>query len=319
MKRSTITNKTTMSVIGVQQSILVGVRTSVGGQDSLQVVQECGDGDFGQQGQVPPVDRQAPRSSVVEVEMVPRVGPKMRPPDRVEALAFGAPTPPFHGSRDLLARAGGRLGVITAVGHGLASLGLPRSAARLGCAKMVERHRRSDKQKANILDGEQRTLEARDEDRGLLSRWLDKTERNAFSRRSSPMALAIFAIEVLASAGFVTLAIAPLPWFVNVLGGVLAGLAIDVIFTGGLDDATPISQCATLIFRQASAWTHYPDQTHGWDTANRGAHTPAVDSECDRAMNIYNRFPICRSDRTTADMRARIAAFITAPSASPAD
>ena len=92
-----------------------------------------------------------------------------------------------------------------------------------------------------------------------------------------------------------------------------------VIFTGGLDDATSISQCATSIFRQASAWTHYPDQTHGWDTANRGAHTPAVDGECNRAMNIYNRFPVCRSDRTTADMRARIAAFINAPSASPTD
>jgi hypothetical protein len=36
-------------------------------------------------------------------------------------------------------------------------------------------------------------------------------------------------------------------------------------------------------------------------------------------MNIYNRFPVCRSDRTTADMRARIAAFINEPSASPAD
>lgn len=83
-----------------------------------------------------------------------------------------------------------------------------------------------------------------------------------------------------------------------------------IVFTGGLDTATPIAECAPAIFRQASAWTHYPDQTHAWDTANRGAHTPAVDGECSRAMNTFNRFPVCRSDRTTADMRARIIAFV---------
>lgn len=83
-----------------------------------------------------------------------------------------------------------------------------------------------------------------------------------------------------------------------------------IVFTGGLDTATPISECSPAIFRQASAWTHYPDQTHAWDTANRGPSRPAADGVCSQALNTLNRFRICRSDRTTADMRARIIAFI---------
>lgn len=85
-----------------------------------------------------------------------------------------------------------------------------------------------------------------------------------------------------------------------------------IVFTGGQDTATPSGECAQAIFRNARSWTHYADQTHAWDVANRGAHTPAVDGECSRAMNTYNRFPICRSDRTTADMRARIISFVEA-------
>ena len=83
-----------------------------------------------------------------------------------------------------------------------------------------------------------------------------------------------------------------------------------IVFTGGLDTATPISECSPAIFRQASAWTHYPDQTHAWDTANRGPSRPAADGVCSQALNTLNRFRICRSDRTTADMRARIIAFL---------
>jgi dienelactone hydrolase len=84
-----------------------------------------------------------------------------------------------------------------------------------------------------------------------------------------------------------------------------------IVFTGGRDTATPISECSLATLRQAQSWIHYPHQTHSWDVANRGAHTPAVDGECSRAMNTFNPFLICRSDRTTADMRAHIIAFVS--------
>lgn len=82
-----------------------------------------------------------------------------------------------------------------------------------------------------------------------------------------------------------------------------------IIFTGGKDTATPISECPAGVLRSASEWVHYPDQTHGWDAANRGAAGKPVDGECGRAMNVYNRFPVCRSNRTTEDMRQRIQEF----------
>lgn len=83
-----------------------------------------------------------------------------------------------------------------------------------------------------------------------------------------------------------------------------------IIFTGGKDTATPISECPTQVLRSAAAWTHYPDQTHGWDVANRGAAGVPIDGDCGRAMNVYNRFPVCRSNRTTEDMRVRIWEFV---------
>lgn len=83
-----------------------------------------------------------------------------------------------------------------------------------------------------------------------------------------------------------------------------------IVFTGGRDTATPIQPCDRGVFSRASQWVHYPDQTHGWDVANRGAHSPAVDGECGRAMTVYNRFPVCRSNATTEDMRQRIRAFV---------
>lgn len=83
-----------------------------------------------------------------------------------------------------------------------------------------------------------------------------------------------------------------------------------IIFTGGKDTATPISECPGGVLRSASEWIHYPDQTHGWDVANRGAAGMPVDGDCGRAMNVYNRFPVCRSNRTTEDMRQRIRKFV---------
>jgi dienelactone hydrolase len=83
-----------------------------------------------------------------------------------------------------------------------------------------------------------------------------------------------------------------------------------LIFTGGQDSATPIAQCPSATLTAASAWVHYPNATHGWDVANRGALSPPIDGECGRAMNVYNRFPVCRSNETTADMRTRMEDFI---------
>ena len=83
-----------------------------------------------------------------------------------------------------------------------------------------------------------------------------------------------------------------------------------IVFTGGKDTATPPDECRKAVFTGASQWINYPSQTHGWDAANRGAHTPAVDGECGRAMNVYNHFPVCRSNATTTDMREKIMSFV---------
>jgi dienelactone hydrolase len=83
-----------------------------------------------------------------------------------------------------------------------------------------------------------------------------------------------------------------------------------LVFTSGKDTATPPERCPTRVFKDATAWTHYPDATHGWDTSNRGAHTPSVDGECGKALNIYNQFAVCRSDAATNDMHTKIKTFI---------
>lgn len=83
-----------------------------------------------------------------------------------------------------------------------------------------------------------------------------------------------------------------------------------IIFTGGKDTATPVDACPSRVFKQAKAWVHYPLATHAWDVANRGADRPAVDGDCGRALNIHNRFAVCRSDSATKDMQDKIKAFI---------
>lgn len=83
-----------------------------------------------------------------------------------------------------------------------------------------------------------------------------------------------------------------------------------IIFTGGKDTATPISQCPRAVLSAAAKWVHYPDQTHGWDVANRGAAGVPVDGECGKALNVYNQFPVCRSNKTTEDMRSGIRGFV---------
>lgn len=83
-----------------------------------------------------------------------------------------------------------------------------------------------------------------------------------------------------------------------------------LVFTSGKDTATPPERCPTRVFKDATAWTHYPDATHGWDTSNRGSHTPSVDGECGKALNICNQFAVCRSDAATNDMHTKIKVFI---------
>jgi dienelactone hydrolase len=84
-----------------------------------------------------------------------------------------------------------------------------------------------------------------------------------------------------------------------------------IVFTGGKDTATPIHQCPGNVFKRSKSWTHYPEATHGWDIANRGASNRSVDGECVKALNIYNQFPICRSDSTTFDMQNKIKKFVS--------
>jgi dienelactone hydrolase len=83
-----------------------------------------------------------------------------------------------------------------------------------------------------------------------------------------------------------------------------------LVFTGGKDSATPSDACPQRVFTQALTWTHYPLATHGWDASNRGAHSPSVDGECSRAMNVLNHFPVCRSDSSTYDMQQKIKNYV---------
>jgi dienelactone hydrolase len=83
-----------------------------------------------------------------------------------------------------------------------------------------------------------------------------------------------------------------------------------LVFTAGDDSATPPSRCPSNVFEQSAGWTHYPTATHGFDTANRGSHTPAVDGECGKAANVYNRFKVCRSDSATFDMQDKVKKFV---------
>lgn len=85
-----------------------------------------------------------------------------------------------------------------------------------------------------------------------------------------------------------------------------------LILTAGNDDATPSSRCPRNVFTHASSWIHYPNVTHSFDIANRGADAPAVDGECQwaRPNTIYKPFKVCRSDSTTFDMHVKVKIFV---------
>ena len=95
-----------------------------------------------------------------------------------------------------------------------------------------------------------------------------------------------------------------------------------IIFTGSEDAATPVSQCNTVkALKSAYAWHHFEGATHAWEAPTEGAGRPSVDGKCSKADNIYNRFPVCRSDKYTEITRREVIAFAqkhgVLPSTSP--
>jgi dienelactone hydrolase len=82
------------------------------------------------------------------------------------------------------------------------------------------------------------------------------------------------------------------------------------VFTGTADTATPTSQCnVDRALKGAYKWTSFEGATHGWDAPTEGAGKPAVDGKCVNALNIYNRFPICRNDKYTEINRKEMLEF----------
>lgn len=73
------------------------------------------------------------------------------------------------------------------------------------------------------------------ESRSLNQLWLTPAEREAFTRRSTAKALAIFLIEYAAVIGFAALAVAPLPIWLNLIAGLIDGYLIGTLFTVGHD------------------------------------------------------------------------------------
>ena len=81
-----------------------------------------------------------------------------------------------------------------------------------------------------------------------------------------------------------------------------------IVFTGGKDTATPISECNQNVFRNAALWKHYPEATHGWDSEN--PTTKPVNGKCNEAKNPYRPYLVCRDDQATYDMRNHIKKYV---------
>ena len=83
------------------------------------------------------------------------------------------------------------------------------------------------------------------------------------------------------------------------------------VFTGTADTATPTSQCnVDRALKGAYKWTSFEGATHAWDTPSGGIGRPGVDGKCSRALNIYNRFAVCRNNQYTDTTRNEIVAFV---------
>jgi dienelactone hydrolase len=81
-----------------------------------------------------------------------------------------------------------------------------------------------------------------------------------------------------------------------------------IVFTGGKDKATPISECDLSVLENTGRWTHYNEATHGWDHAN-----PLRDSkngECNIANNPYRPYLVCRDDISTLDTHKKIEEYV---------
>ena len=85
---------------------------------------------------------------------------------------------------------------------------------------------------------------------------------------------------------------------------------IVVVFTAGRDTATPIDQCDRDIFTGSTLWKHYPGATHGFDVPFFNRPNTNIDGECTRALNIYNKFLVCRDDVATADMFNKVKTMV---------
>jgi dienelactone hydrolase len=81
---------------------------------------------------------------------------------------------------------------------------------------------------------------------------------------------------------------------------------IVAVFTGGRDTATPVNECDSDVFTQTTLWQHYPNATHGFDVPFLSSPNQDNDGRCVTAMNVYNKFAICRSNSATVDMRSKI-------------
>jgi hypothetical protein len=85
-----------------------------------------------------------------------------------------------------------------------------------------------------------------------------------------------------------------------------------IVFTGSIDKATPLNVCnIDKALKTAYAWHNYEGATHAWDApfGGIGSNNP-IDGKCAKAENIYNHFPVCRSNKYTDHMRQEIVKFV---------
>ena len=83
------------------------------------------------------------------------------------------------------------------------------------------------------------------------------------------------------------------------------------VFTGTADTATPTSQCnVDRALKGAYKWTSFEGATHAWDSPSGGVGQPGVDGKCGKALNVYNKFAICRNNQYTDTTRNEIVEFV---------
>ena len=83
-----------------------------------------------------------------------------------------------------------------------------------------------------------------------------------------------------------------------------------LILVGTADTTANYLDCSRHTFTDADEWKVYEGATHGWNAANQGTNKKAIDGKCSIALNIYDKFKSCRSDKTTAEMRGDIIEFL---------